>query len=210
MMAKENQIKTVVIIPAFNEAERIGNVVQAALRADLVDMVIVVDDGSSDETSKAAAKAGKLELARLKKLFFVKKHEVNAGKTGALITGVNYAKKVGRPSLQTFVFLDADCSPIWSRYTKQNMKLWRLVLSKLLKKKQNEAENKESENDFINLLANYIDKFTNPVVIKKDVMFVGIPQRNPIADTYLLLGEVMATLAIVLLQKSCGMICFLI
>jgi hypothetical protein len=44
------------VIPAYNEAERIGDVI---LRAKpFVDEVVVVDDGSSDETSAVAESAG--------------------------------------------------------------------------------------------------------------------------------------------------------
>lgn len=45
-----------VIIPAYNEAARIGPVVRAAL--EYADEVIVVDDGSSDETAAVAEGAG--------------------------------------------------------------------------------------------------------------------------------------------------------
>ena len=44
------------VIPACNEAERIGGVVTGAL--EYVDEVVVVDDGSSDATAKAARAAG--------------------------------------------------------------------------------------------------------------------------------------------------------
>jgi glycosyltransferase involved in cell wall biosynthesis len=45
-----------VIIPAYNEALRVAGVIRAAL--DCADQVVVVDDGSRDDTAKVAKNAG--------------------------------------------------------------------------------------------------------------------------------------------------------
>lgn len=42
--------RTVVLIPAFNEQDVIGETVSAALRMPDIAEVLVVDDGSEDET----------------------------------------------------------------------------------------------------------------------------------------------------------------
>ena len=47
-----------VVIPALNEARRIESVVQFAWRSPLVRQVIVVDDGSVDDTPEIAGRAG--------------------------------------------------------------------------------------------------------------------------------------------------------
>jgi len=48
-----------VLIPAYNEAVDIGNAVRAALRLDYHDLeVLVLDDGSTDDTAERARKAG--------------------------------------------------------------------------------------------------------------------------------------------------------
>lgn len=61
-------MKSIVIIPAFNEEAAIGDVVEKSLQ--YADDVLVVDDGSSDNTSKIAQDAGALLL----------KHPTNYGK----------------------------------------------------------------------------------------------------------------------------------
>lgn len=69
-----------VIIPAYNEAERVGNVIQ---RAKLyADEIVVIDDSSVDETYRIAEQAG----ARV-----VKNHE-KKGYLGAIKTGFREAR----------------------------------------------------------------------------------------------------------------------
>ena len=94
--AKKNSLeKVTVIIPAYNEAKRILNVIVPALKCRLVDEVIVVDDCSKDNTSEVVKgiKDKKLRLIR---------HKKNTGKTLALKDGVDNAKT------DYILFLDAD------------------------------------------------------------------------------------------------------
>lgn len=81
------------VIPAYNEATRVGNVVSAALK--YVDLVIVVDDGSTDATGAAARKAGATVL----------RHVENSGAGAATMTGIEAARRMGAESVVT---LDAD------------------------------------------------------------------------------------------------------
>ncbi len=80
-----------VLIPAFDEAERVGAVVRVALDAD-VGPVLVIDDGSRDGTADRARAAG-AEVLRLPR---------NQGKGAAVAAGVSAR---GEPVL---VLLDAD------------------------------------------------------------------------------------------------------
>lgn len=82
----------IVLIPAYNEARFIGDVVRAALAHA---PVIVIDDGSSDGTAAAAALAGAKVLA----------HATNQGKGKALNTGFDYAVRRG---VDAAITLDAD------------------------------------------------------------------------------------------------------
>src|SRR3954465_10367110 len=47
-----------VCLPARTEASTIGAIVAEAVRLDLVDEVVVLDDGSTDETAAVATEAG--------------------------------------------------------------------------------------------------------------------------------------------------------
>jgi len=85
--------RTLVLIPAFNAARTVGDVVREC-RTILAD-VAVVDDGSADDTGAVAAAAG----AR------VIRHPQNRGKGAALKTGFAYALEQGYEAVVT---LDAD------------------------------------------------------------------------------------------------------
>jgi len=66
-----------VVIPAKDEAERIAATVTAARSIPGVTLVVVVDDGSSDQTSRQAMQAGAQ----------VVRHPRNRGKGAAMTTG---------------------------------------------------------------------------------------------------------------------------
>ena len=48
-MMYRNQ-KVIVVMPAYNAAQTLRNTYQEVMEQDMVDLVIVVDDGSEDET----------------------------------------------------------------------------------------------------------------------------------------------------------------
>ncbi len=83
-----------VVIPAFNEAAVIGEVI-GDVRA-VFDHVVCVDDGSADGTGEIALRAG-AHLVR---------HPVNLGQGAAIQTGVEYARK--QPGAMVFATFDAD------------------------------------------------------------------------------------------------------
>jgi glycosyltransferase involved in cell wall biosynthesis len=82
-----------VVIPAYNEQLTIGSVV--ILAKQYTDWVIVVDDGSSDNTALVAETAG-AEVIRL---------DTNAGKAHAMHLGLTRARELGCAAA---VMLDAD------------------------------------------------------------------------------------------------------
>ncbi|MDP8961218.1 MAG: glycosyltransferase [Actinomycetota bacterium] len=79
------------IIPAYNEQDTVGEVVDVAKSASLVDEVIVVDNGSIDGTGRTAAEHG----ARLVS-------HAEGGKGQAMAAGV------AATDAEVLVFLDAD------------------------------------------------------------------------------------------------------
>jgi glycosyltransferase involved in cell wall biosynthesis len=81
-----------VIIPCFNEAKTIENVVTSTIQIYPDFEVIVVDDGSKDETSDIAARAGATVIC----------HPYNKGNGAAIKTGIRNAKG------DLLVFMDAD------------------------------------------------------------------------------------------------------
>ena len=83
-----------IVIPAFNEAAVIGEVI--AYVRSVFDHVVCVDDGSTDGTGEIARRAG-AHLVR---------HPINLGQGAAIQTGVEYARK--QPGAQFFATFDAD------------------------------------------------------------------------------------------------------
>lgn len=81
------------IIPAYNEAERIWNVIEAALASKYIDEIIVINDWSTDNTSEV--------VSRYKNIVFLD-FEKNSWKANAVIT---WFKKA---TWDYFIMLDSD------------------------------------------------------------------------------------------------------
>lgn len=79
------------IVPAYNEANRIGSVL-SVLNSEKIGEIIVVDDGSTDGTAKVAEQYD-ADIIRLCE---------NKGKAYALQRGVDLAR------YETLLFMDAD------------------------------------------------------------------------------------------------------
>ncbi|MCV7159303.1 glycosyltransferase family 2 protein [Mycolicibacterium brisbanense] len=83
-----------IVIPAFNEATIIGDVISDV--RSVFPHVVCVDDGSRDNTAEQAFAAGA----------HVVPHPVNLGQGAAIQTGVEYARR--QPGAEVFVTFDAD------------------------------------------------------------------------------------------------------
>ena len=81
-----------VIIPAYNEEKTVANVVKVVKSLNYIDEVIVVDDGSTDQTAQLALEAGATVINHIK----------NRGKGAAIQTGFKNSKG------EIVVFIDAD------------------------------------------------------------------------------------------------------
>lgn len=92
------------IVPAFNEAGRIGDVLRAIAASRLVDEILVVTDGCTDSTAEEARGVA----ARIEELFHrplslrVFELKQNLGKGGAMTYGAH------RTDAEVLLFLDAD------------------------------------------------------------------------------------------------------
>lgn len=109
----------ILVIPAYNEAAAIQKVVKQA--ENYVDRIVVIDDGSGDETFNEAKKAGGAIVLR---------HKINLGKGAALKTGCLAAVRLGADIIIT---IDSDGQhppehiPEMLRKMKENN--WQVVFS---------------------------------------------------------------------------------
>jgi glycosyltransferase involved in cell wall biosynthesis len=81
------------IICAYNEADRIGRVLRAVVGHPLIDEIIIINDGSTDQTE---ARARAFQGVSVVSIY------PNGGKTQALLTGITLAKS------EYLMLLDAD------------------------------------------------------------------------------------------------------
>ena len=94
------------IIPAMNESARIAATVTAAKQIPGVDIVLVVDDGSADDTGTLARRAGAEVIT----------HPKNKGKAAAMMTGafalrnreISDADPGVEPTHRALLFIDGD------------------------------------------------------------------------------------------------------
>lgn len=97
--------KVTCIVPAYNEAGRIENVLPTLIASPLINEIIVVDDGSNDGTGEIVKKS-------FPNLKLIKKAK-NEGKANAMITGAIKAKN---PIL---FFCDADLTGLTQDHLKK-------------------------------------------------------------------------------------------
>ena len=86
-------MRTVAVVPAYNESNTIGPIIDETVA--YVDKVVVVDDGSSDDTTAIAKDHGATVIP----------HAINTGVGGAVRTGYLYAIRNGYDFI---VQIDAD------------------------------------------------------------------------------------------------------
>jgi len=88
-------LRTIVLIPAYNEGKKIGQVIEG-IKGILPGIdVLVIDDGSKDDCRQRAMEAGARVIS----------HPFNLGYGSALQTGYKYAVKKG---YETIVQMDGD------------------------------------------------------------------------------------------------------
>jgi len=85
-------MRVAAVIPAFNEESTIGEIASTLCRVDAIDEVIVVSDGSEDQTAARARGAGAKVI----------EHPANRGKAAAMKTGFEATDAA------VLLFVDAD------------------------------------------------------------------------------------------------------
>lgn len=86
-------MKICLLLPAYNESKTIGQIIQGS--SEFISEIVVIDDGSSDETAEIASASGVVCLA----------NATNCGKGSALRKGFAYALKHG---YQLVFTMDSD------------------------------------------------------------------------------------------------------
>lgn len=86
-------MKTAAIVPAYNEQDRVGTVLEAIREATLIDEVLVVNDGSTDATSEVVSRVPNVRLVEMGS---------NGGKGAAMRMGA------ASTDADIVLFLDAD------------------------------------------------------------------------------------------------------
>lgn len=91
--------KVTAIVPTYNEAERIGSVLDILVSYPGFDQIIVVDDGSTDNTAKIVKRYPVIYI----------QHHINKGKAQAMETGVSKAET------NVIFFCDADITGLTTK-----------------------------------------------------------------------------------------------
>lgn len=97
-------MKFAALIPALNEEQTVGSVVQACLASGIIDEVIVISDGSTDSTAKVARSSGAHRVIELQK---------NMGKDFALNEGAQAT------DADYLLLLDADLVGLKPEHVRQ-------------------------------------------------------------------------------------------
>ncbi|MDZ7371709.1 MAG: glycosyltransferase family 2 protein [candidate division KSB1 bacterium] len=91
----EGKPKTLIALPAYNEADHIVACLQGISAYQSLEHVLVVDDGSADATAELAERCGAQ----------VVRHPQNLGKAAAILTAVAIARRGG---YEWILFMDSD------------------------------------------------------------------------------------------------------
>lgn len=126
---KKKYQKVSVIIPAYNEEDTVAKVVEVVNNVSFVDEIIVVNDGSSDNTEEEAIKAGAIVI----------NHESNKGKGEALYTGYSQAE------CDIIAFIDADIYNLTSKKVESMIKPILLEEAEITKTKFSRASGRVTE-----------------------------------------------------------------
>ncbi|MDO5860127.1 glycosyltransferase [Methanobrevibacter sp.] len=127
--SKPKYQKVSVVIPAYNEEETVAKVIDVVKKVSFVDEIIVVNDGSSDDTEGEALRAGAIVI----------NHETNKGKGEALYTGYMQSE------CDIIAFIDADIYNLTSKKVEAIIKPILLGKTDITKTKFSRASGRVTE-----------------------------------------------------------------
>jgi glycosyltransferase involved in cell wall biosynthesis len=134
-----------IIIPAYNEAENIGNVIKTIMERHPGAEIVVINDGSTDNTANEAKKAGAI----------VYNHPYNIGNGAAIKTGIRHAAG------DILILMDGDGQhdPADIKEFLKYMEDYDMVVG-ARRSDQHASWGRAIGNWFYNRLASYVAKFT--------------------------------------------------
>ena len=144
-------MKTCVLIPTYNESHKIARILQEIKKQNLE--VVIIDDGSSDNTAQIAKNNGAIVL----------RNETNQGKGASLSRGFNYSLESGYDAVIT---MDGDGQhlpediPYFMRLAKYSDS--GIVIGNRMQKTKNMPLERIITNKFMSWLISLIAKQTIP------------------------------------------------
>lgn len=104
---KETNPKITAIIPAYNEELRISTVLETVVQTKIIDEIIVVNDGSTDQTAEVVKEFSQVRLID---------NRENKGKGAALMAGIEHNNS------NILVFIDADLVGLQTKHIEDLIK----------------------------------------------------------------------------------------
>jgi len=148
------ELKASAIIPAYNEEKTVGKVTKTLVQSGVFQDVIVVDDGSSDQTAEAAEQAGATVIRSAN----------NQGKGRAMALGV---RSTDSPVV---CFFDADLIGLQVEHIKQ-------LVAPVAAGELDMHVGTVDRGSFINTLSSKLPAVSGQRALRREV-FEGVPPRH--------------------------------
>ena len=150
-------MKIFIVIPAYNEEKKIGSII-SQLRNAGYENILVVDDGSGDDTAKISSDAGIEVLS----------HIINRGQGAALRTGIEHLREKHAPDI--IVTFDGD-----EQHRVED-------IAKIIKPIVEEKVDIVLGSRFLNQKTNA--PFLRKIILKSGIIFTNLISNVKLTDTH--------------------------